>query len=54
MTNIKQLRSILGHEIPDKRYLGLADEDPDESWMGIGTPATYWEAPNISHENSMS
>jgi dTDP-glucose pyrophosphorylase len=27
---------------------------PDESWIDIGTPATYWEALGISHKNSKS
>jgi UTP--glucose-1-phosphate uridylyltransferase len=27
---------------------------PDESWIDIGTPATYWEALGVSHKNSGS
>ena len=36
-----------------KRIVGV-ELLPDESWIDIGTPATYWEALGISHRNSES
>ncbi len=34
-----------------KKVLGV-ELRPDESWIDIGTPATYWEALRVSHKNS--
>jgi UTP--glucose-1-phosphate uridylyltransferase len=34
-----------------KRVVGV-ELKPDESWIDIGTPATYWEALGISYRNS--
>ena len=34
-----------------KRVLGV-ELRPDESWIDIGAPATYWEALGISHKKS--
>jgi UTP--glucose-1-phosphate uridylyltransferase len=36
-----------------KKVVGV-ELRPDESWMDIGTPATYWEALGISYRNSES
>jgi len=36
-----------------KRVVGV-ELRPDESWIDIGTPATYWEALRISYRNSES
>jgi len=40
-TLLKEGKKIVGVELR-----------PDESWIDIGTPATYWEALGISHKNS--
>jgi UTP--glucose-1-phosphate uridylyltransferase len=40
-TLLKQGKSVVGVELR-----------PDESWIDIGTPATYWEALGTSHKNS--
>lgn len=40
-TLLKEGRKVVGVELR-----------PDESWIDIGTPATYWEALGISHRNS--
>jgi UTP--glucose-1-phosphate uridylyltransferase len=34
-----------------KKIVGV-ELKPEESWIDIGTPATYWEALGISHKNS--
>jgi UTP--glucose-1-phosphate uridylyltransferase len=34
-----------------KKVVGV-ELRPDESWIDIGTPATYWEALSVSHRNS--
>jgi UTP--glucose-1-phosphate uridylyltransferase len=34
-----------------KKVVGV-ELRPEESWIDIGTPATYWEALGISHRNS--
>jgi len=36
-----------------KKVVGV-ELRPDESWIDIGTPATYWEALGISYRNSES
>jgi dTDP-glucose pyrophosphorylase len=36
-----------------KKVVGV-ELRPDESWIDIGTPASYWEALGISHRNSES
>ena len=34
-----------------KKVVGV-ELRPDESWIDIGTPASYWEALGISYKNS--
>jgi UTP--glucose-1-phosphate uridylyltransferase len=34
-----------------KKVVGV-ELRPDESWIDIGTPSTYWDALSISHKNS--
>jgi UTP--glucose-1-phosphate uridylyltransferase len=36
-----------------KKVVGV-ELKPDESWIDIGTPATYWEALGISYRNSQT
>lgn len=35
-----------------KKVVGV-ELRPDESWIDIGTPASYWDALGVSHKNSL-